>query len=119
MTSLTVMFEQPLSATGPILSAILPKLDQIYIPDRRYKKSGVVFFGLESAVGQVQGDLFAVQERDEKNERLSAALDSINQKFGKGTLFHLGEGIEKRWSMKRDMLSKPYTTDWKSLLEVR
>lgn len=119
MTSLTVMFEQPLSATGPILSAVLPKLDQIYIPDRRYKKSGVVFFGLESAIGQVQGDLFAVQERDEKNERLSVALDNINQKFGKGTLFHLGEGIEKRWSMKRDMLSKPYTTDWKSLLEVR
>ncbi len=41
-----------------MLSAITPKLRGIFIPGRRYKKSGVLFFGLESEENR-QIDLFA------------------------------------------------------------
>ena len=57
-TSTTVTFDSPTANTGRMLSAITPKLRGIFVPGRRYKKSGVMFFGLESDVDR-QVDLFA------------------------------------------------------------
>ena len=64
-TSMTVTFETPTSNTGRMLSAITPKLRGIFIPGRRYKKSGVLFFGLESDTNR-QTDLFADTASEEK-----------------------------------------------------
>ena len=87
-TSTTITFDTPTSNTGRMLSVITPKLRGIFIPGRRYKKSGVMFFGLESALDR-QIDLFADTATEEKDERLSKALDKINAKYGRGTIFHL------------------------------
>ena len=87
-TSTTITFDTPTSNTGKMLSAITPKLRGIFIPGRRYKKSGVMFFGLESALNRQIG-LFADTASEEKDERLSKALDKINAKYGRGTIFHL------------------------------
>jgi len=117
-TSTTINFETPTANTGRMLSAITPKLRGIFIPGRRYKKSGVLFFGLESEANR-QVDLFADTARDEKDERLSKALDKINAKYGRGTIFHLSEGIKKPWQMRRDMLTPNYTTSWSQIPEVK
>ena len=114
----TVIFPSPTCHTTEILSAITPKLKGIYIPFRRYKKAGITYFGLESYLHK-QGDLFTDREKEQRNENLSAALDLINKKFGKRSLFHLSEGIEKPWQMKRNMLTKHYTTSWDELMEVK
>ncbi len=116
--SATVVFDKPSNNTGDIISAVSPKLKSIFTDGRRYKKAGVVFFGLESARIQ-QLDMFADTAADERSSRLSETLDAINKKFGRGSLFHLAEGIEKGWSMKRGMLSRGYTTNWDELPEVK
>jgi len=36
-------------------------------------------------------------------------IDGLNQS-GKASLFFAGQGIQKSWSMKRDMLSPAYIT---------
>jgi hypothetical protein len=55
----------PTAVTAEMRHAISPTLAGIFQPDRRYKKAGVVFFGLES--GEVwQLDLFSSAARDEK-----------------------------------------------------
>lgn len=90
----------------------------IFIPGRRYKKSGVLFFGLESEANR-QVDHFADTARNEKDARLSKALDKINAKYGRGTIFHLSEGIAKPWQMRHDMLTPNYTTSWSQIPVVK
>jgi DNA polymerase V len=45
-------------------------------------------------------------------------LDSVNQRNGRGTLFFAGQGIEKKWQMKREMLSPRWTTRLKDVPSV-
>lgn len=116
-TAITVTFPVATDDTSRMLSAIFPKLKTIFIDGRRYKKAGVMFFGLESSEN-VQPDLFAVGQEKE-NSNLFRIVDQVNKKFGRGTVFTLSDGIGKKWQMKRDLLSKSYTTDWNSLLEVK
>ena len=116
-TSITVLFPFQTDDTSRMLSAILPKLSTIFVKNRRYKKAGVSFFGLESG-DAVQPDLFSEPAKKERSQ-LFRVVDQLNQKYGKGTVFTLSEGVGKKWQMKRDLLSKRYTTDWTALLEVK
>lgn len=116
-TAVTVTFPVPTDDTGKMLTAIRPKLESIYIPGRRYKKSGVIFFGLESGT-TCQLDLFQ-EEKTLERSQLFRTVDALNAKFGKGTVFSLGEGIRKPWQMKRDLLTPSYTTSWDQLLKVK
>ena len=117
-TGTTQTFPTPTASTGDIIKAISPKLPAMFIPGRRYKKSGVVFFGLESTSHQ-QLQLFSSHQDDSRKERLAAAMDDINRHYGRGTLFNLAEGISRPWSMRRERLSPSYTTSWKQLLQVK
>jgi DNA polymerase V len=38
------------------------------------------------------------------------AIDGINRRMGSGTVRLLGEGLEKRWRMRRGNLTPSYTT---------
>ncbi len=107
-TSCTVAFPYPTDDTSVMLSAITPKLRQIFVGGRRYKKSGVLLWGLES--GAVQTDLFT--KTPVGNSKLFAAIDKINAKFGRGSVAPLAEGIEKPWRMKSESRSPRYTTVW-------
>lgn len=117
-TSTTVTFPSPTASTTAMLTAIIPQLKGIFIAGRRYKKAGIIFFGLESGAAR-QLDLFTDTAKNEKAERLSAAVDKINRKFGAGAIFNLAEGIERPWAMRRDLLTPSYTTNWDQLLRVK
>ena len=65
-----------------------------------------------------QLDLFQ-EEKVMESSKLFRVVDTLNVRFGKGTVFSLGEGIRKPWQMKRDMLSPSYTTSWDQLLKVK
>lgn len=41
-------------------------------------------------------------------------IDQLNQS-GKGKVWFAGQGIEKSWAMKREMLSPAYTTRYSDL----
>jgi DNA polymerase V len=45
-------------------------------------------------------------------------VDGLN-KSGKANLFFAGQGIEKSWAMKREMLSSAYTTRFAELPVVK
>ncbi len=115
--SCSVIFPYPTDDTTRIMQALRPKMKEIFIPGRRYKKTGVIFFGLEPA-GRQPYDFF-VPEKTQESSRLFSIVDKINSKYGKGTLITLGEGLEKPWQMKRDHLSRKFTTSWNDLLQVK
>ena len=91
----------------------------LFTPGLRYRKTGIVFFGLEKPGTPQQTDLFAPVQKTERS-RLYKAVDAINARYGKGKVFSAAEGIGPRsWQMKRSKLSKRPTTRWDELLTVR
>ena len=59
---------------------------------RRYRKTGIVFFGLEKSGTAHQTDLFDDTPPAEKS-RLYAAVDALNARYGKGKVFSAAQGI--------------------------
>ena len=116
--STTVAFPQPTAATGAMTAAATPAVDALYVPGRRYKKAGVIFFGLEAADAR-QPDFFTDTAANDKAERAAAVMDRLNRLLGKGTVFSLAEGTDRPWSMKRDLLSRKYTTDWAEIPQIK
>ena len=96
-----------------------------------YKKAGVMLNDIRPA-GQEQRALFASEsetshseeERDARST-LQGAMDLLNRRFGKGTAW-IGSmggpgrpGEEKGWGMKRERMSRRYTTRLDELPIVR
>ena len=82
----TVMFPAPTDATNEMLKAIREEVDALYIPGTRYRKTGVVFFGLEKVGTARQLDLFSPVEKSEASP-LYKAIDALNKRYGKGKVF--------------------------------
>ena len=117
----TVIFPEPTDATNEMLKAVTPVAESLFVPDCRYRKAGVVFFGLEKAGSARQLDLFT-QTKPLESSKLYEAIDSLNRRFGKGTLVAATEGLKSAapaWKMKRDHLSRRASTNWRELLTVR
>ena len=115
----TVMFPEPTDATNAMLDAIRPEVPALFLPGTRYRKTGVVFFGLEKVGTARQMDLFA-PPKVSKASPLYKAIDAINARYGKGKVFSASEGIgERSWKMKRSKLSKRASTRWNELMVVR
>ena len=114
----TVMFPSPTDATNEMLKAIREEVDALFIPGTRYRKTGVVFFGLEKVGSARQLDLFSPVEKAEASP-LYKAIDSLNKRYGKGKVFSAAEGLgDRSWKMKSGKLSKRPTTRWDELMTV-
>ena len=115
----TVMFPEPTDATNAMLDAIRPEVPALFLPGTRYRKTGVVFFGLEKVGTAKQMDLFSPPV-ESKASPLYKTIDSLNARYGKGKVFSAAEGIGPRsWQMKRSKLSKRPTTRWDELMTVK
>jgi DNA polymerase V len=108
----------------PVASSYTPELirqaargiRRLWRPGYRYKKCGVMLLDLTPA-GRPQYDLFDREDR-QKQGVVMAALDAVNSRFGAGTLFYAGQGVQQSWAMKRGLKSPHYTTDWEALPKV-
>lgn len=95
-------------------------LTQIFKPGYQYKKVGI---GLEGLIpnDKIQLDLF--HQPDEasrlKKDKLMAAFDNINQKYGRHTIVLAAEGFKQPWAMRADFKSPAYTTQWSDLPRVK
>ncbi|MBR6733751.1 MAG: Y-family DNA polymerase [Kiritimatiellae bacterium] len=115
----TVVFPAPTDATNEMLRAIREEVGALYVSGTRYRKTGIVFFGLEKPGTAHQTDLFDAMPSSEKS-RLYAAVDALNARYGKGKVFSAAQGLGARsWHMKRRKLSRRPTTRWDELMTVR
>jgi len=117
----TVVFPEPTDATNEMLKAISAEVPALFLPGVRYRKSGMVFFGLEKAGAACQLDLFTQAKALEKS-KLYEVIDRMNKQYGKGSVGSASEGLKYRaplWKMRRDKLSGVSTTDWKLLPHVK
>ena len=114
----TVMFPEPTDATNKMLKAISDGVEALWVPGARYRKSGVVFFGLEHVGATQQLDLFS-ESAPRESSKLYQAIDALNARYGRDKVFSASEGIVREWKMKRSLLSKRSTTNWSELISVR
>ena len=117
----TVVFPTPTDATNVMLNAISGEVQHLYLPGVRYRKTGMVFFGLEKPDKPRQLDLFSDSTKPApRPSALYKAIDALNSKYGNGKVFSAAEGMgHKSWHMKRQKLSKRPTTRWDELMTVR
>ena len=110
-------FPRPVSDHLEMIRCFEPDIRRIIVPGRRAVKTGVILLGLESAEDSVP-DLFDTPDR-ERHTALTDALDKINRQFGRDSVFLLGEGIQREWTMRQEFLSRKFTTDWQEILTVK
>lgn len=120
-TGRTILFPSPTDATNEILRSISPHVDSLYLSGLRYRKTGIVFFGLQSQDTPRQIDFFdGGLKPDPVRSRLYQAVDALNERYGRGKVFSASEGIGKKsWHMKRDKLSGRSTTRWDEIVRVK
>jgi DNA polymerase V len=82
-----------------------------------YKKCGVSLNDL-SSVDAVQLDLLSPAV-DLLDERLMAVIDSLNRRYGNGTIRFASEGMRQEWRMRSDLRSPRFTTNWDQILVVK
>lgn len=77
--------------------------------DYQYKKAGIMLSEI-SPVTHRQGDL--LEPVALANDRLMLALDSLNLRFGRGTVKVSTQGAFRDWEMRQERKSPNYTTCW-------
>lgn len=115
--SATYQFPIPTDDTRDMLEQARVLVDMIWRQGYRYMKGGVMLNDFYDK-GVYQTDLFCDTKIRENSKPLMHVLDKINRS-GKGKVWFAGEGITRKWSMKRDHLSPAYTTNWKELPIVK
>jgi DNA polymerase V len=103
--------------THELITAAVQAARKIWRDGFAYKKAGVMFVGLVPA-NEVQGDFFDGKDRT-RSKKLMAALDSLNQRFGSGTLQYASSGIAKEWKASFNRRSPAFTTSWDELPVAR
>ncbi len=113
------------SAAIPVATAHTPDLiryakallRRIYHKGPAYRKVGVMLSGIVQR-GQVQLNLFCQGREGEKELGLMKTVDTINRRWGRGTMAFAASGFERPWWMRQTRKSPQFTTSWKDLPRV-
>ncbi|RYU79576.1 Y-family DNA polymerase [Hymenobacter persicinus] len=106
--------------TAELIRAALRGLQKLWQPGVAYYRAGVLLSGLEPA-DQPQLRLFgSTPEQLARCRQLMAALDALNQRFGRQTVRYAVAGQKTpSWSGRAAFKSAQYTTSWQQLWTVR
>ena len=114
--------EEIVGAALSILRAKYPKSMADSRPDRpdmsfHFKKAGVILWQI-SPDHPRQQDLFDPIDRS-RQKALMEAIDAINRKNGYGTIRQAIQGTDCRFDLKREYMSKQFTTNIHDILKVK
>ncbi len=107
----TVELPEASNDTTVLLKAARWGARRIWRGGFRYSKVGLVTTDLVDPARSQRALMGALDQ--ERGERLMAALDKCNARYGRGTLFPASTGMERqrsRWATKFEMRSPRYTT---------
>ena len=105
----------PTNNSIKIVKRSLEGIRKIYRPGYKYKKAGIILYGL-SRQNVTKGLLDYDREA---SDSIMQTIDKINNRYGGETIKIASEGIKKIWKMKRENVSPCYTTRFDELAEVK
>lgn len=114
-----VLVELPYPTNDTLLltRAATEAVEQVYRPGYRYSKAEVLLMDLRQP-GEFTDDMFAVTQ-PVACDRLMSVLDEINGKYGRGTMRSASVPRTPDWGMRREIMSRSYTTRIDQLWRVR
>lgn len=108
--SKTIAFPFPTWDTRDLVSAATKAVRSIWADGYLYSKAGVMLDGLLPPE-QTPRSLFDAP--DPSRDALLDALDTVNARFGRGSLYLARTGHNPAWKLKADLKSPAYTTSIK------
>jgi DNA polymerase V len=107
----------PTSDTRIITTVAKHCIKKLFKANYEYKKVGIMLLDLiPESVTQL--DLLQVENLKHKKSVMNI-MDEINKKYGNNSFFLSAQGIEHRWKMQRNLISKRYTTHIHELAVVK
>ena len=91
-------------------------LTKIYSKNKSYKKAGIILMGL-SPQSSHQFSLF--DQNIDKQKKLMRSIDNIDNKYGLYKVRLASQDPKRIWKMKRQKLSRNYTTEIDEVLIVK
>lgn len=117
--SVTVTLAAPTNSTLVLVRAAKFALGKIFREGYRYKRAGVLLGGLAQRAAGEQVTLFDPVDRT-KHERLMAAFDAVNTRFGRNTVRTAAQTLGGCVRLtQQNRLSPSYTTKWKEALIIQ
>ncbi len=107
----------PTNSTMEITHYALEALGKIYREGFQYKKAGVIITEIAPDNG-IQMALFDQIDR-EKHTKIMHVVDSLNKGYTRNVLNLAVQGTNKKWSLKRELLSPCYTTKLSDVIELK
>jgi len=105
---------EPTSDSMELIAEAARMLKPLWRAGHRYYKAGVV---LNDLVREVEQPLMLFATRDPiRSAKVMAAMDTVNARYGRGTIRPLSTGIKRGWSTRHDRLSDRYTTQLSEIL---
>lgn len=114
--SVEVRLPFPTSSTLEIVDFVVVGLKHIYEPHRYYKRAGVTLYDFIDTQDR-QPALFPEMNSNPHHGRLMNAIDLINHRTKGGV--RLASMDAQTFKMRRDHLSKEYTTNINDIIEVK
>jgi DNA polymerase V len=115
--SLTVPLRRPTSDTAAITQAAVMGIELLFEPGYNIAKAGVMLLELNDG-SILQGELDLENEEGRERSKLMRAVDTLNGRYGKGTLRVASTGTagdQREWTMKQLRRTPNYTTDWRQV----
>lgn len=116
--SKAALLPYPTSSSSTLVKVAKSLLKDIYIPNLRYKKSGVFLSHLQENLA-TQTSLIYNTDKEDTACQLFQEIDRINKLHGKNTIQLASSGLKSStWKMKRDKVSPDYLSDWRQIPKV-
>ena len=120
-------FDTPTNDTTALISGAINALQHAYKSGHAFQSAGIHAMDLVKEGSSTQKKLFTDQPQlqpfqaktSPQSIKLIQAIDMLNQRHGKDTLFWASSGIKARHTVKQNQRSPRYTTRWGELAWVR
>jgi len=116
VNGITVQLPVATNSTIEMIHHTVKALKKIYRKGYNYKKSGVIATEIIPE-NTLQCALWDDVDR-EKHKKITAIMDNINARMGKGKVKFAIQGTQRGWKMRQEKLSPAYTTRWDDLLTI-
>ena len=107
---------EPSQDTFSLIADALRGTRSIWRQGLRYWKAGVMLIDLIDAT-TAPAQFFPTRDPVE-SAKVMQAMDSLNQRFGRGCIRPAVAGVDRKWVAKADYLSKRYTTRLDEIMDV-
>ena len=118
-----IAFDTPTNDTATLIKGALHALRQAFQSGHLYQSAGIHALDLIAEGTFKQKSLFSLPKKTSETtgqtKKLNQAIDMINQRHGKNTLFWASSGINPRYHVRQSHRSPRYTTRWDEIPVVR